>query len=233
VQRGGTFGRYVPTSQRSDHLLYVNRGTLFAVPFDLDRLEVHGTPVPVVEQVNYSDLFGFAQLDFSHTGTLVYRSGGRQVGLTTVQWMDNMSKLQPILAKPSALTFFRLSPDGRRLALTIASDLWVFEPERDVMSRLTSDSRTATSPVWSPDGRFIVFREIGGMSWTRSDGGSRPQPLTHGPQAPSSFAPDGKRLAFEEYGASTGNDLWTVPVEIDGGGLRIGKPEPFLRWHVP
>jgi hypothetical protein len=45
--RGGTFGRYSP----SGHLLYLSRGTLFAVPFDLDTLEIRGTPVPVLEQV--------------------------------------------------------------------------------------------------------------------------------------------------------------------------------------
>ena len=58
------------------HLVYVNRGTLFAVPFDVDRLEVHGTPAPVLDQVGYNAAMGSAQLDFSQTGTLIYRSGG-------------------------------------------------------------------------------------------------------------------------------------------------------------
>jgi Tol biopolymer transport system component len=43
-----------------------------------------------------------------------------------------------------------------------------------------------------------------------------------------SFTPDGKRLAFREIGAKTGMDLWTVPVESDGAGLRAGKPEIYL-----
>ena len=67
--RGGTFGRYLP----SGHLVYINNGTLFAVPFDLDRLEVRGTPTPLLEQVAYSSANGFAQFDFSRSGTLVYR----------------------------------------------------------------------------------------------------------------------------------------------------------------
>jgi hypothetical protein len=65
--RGGTFSRYLP----SGHLVYVNRGTLFAVPFDVDRLEVHGTPAPVLDQVGYNAVQGSAQLDFSQTGTLI------------------------------------------------------------------------------------------------------------------------------------------------------------------
>jgi hypothetical protein len=67
--RGGTFGRYLP----SGHLVYVNRGTLFAVPFDVDRLEVHGTPAPVLDQIDYNAGQGSAQIDFSQTGTLIYR----------------------------------------------------------------------------------------------------------------------------------------------------------------
>ncbi len=86
--RGGTFGRYLP----SGHLVYVNRGTLFAVPFDVDRLEVHGTPAPVLDQVGYNAGQGSAQLDFSQTGTLIYRSGGAGGGLLTVAWLDGAGK---------------------------------------------------------------------------------------------------------------------------------------------
>jgi hypothetical protein len=46
------------------------------VPFDVDRLDVHGTPAPVLDQVNYNAAAGSAQLDFSQAGTLMYRSGG-------------------------------------------------------------------------------------------------------------------------------------------------------------
>ena len=113
--RGGTFGRYSP----SGHLLYMNRGTLFAVPFDLQKLEIHGTPVPVLDQVAYSPLSGAAQLDFSQSGTLVYHAGER-TGLFTVQWLDAAGKTQPLLAKPGIYQRPSLSPDGRRLAQEVA-----------------------------------------------------------------------------------------------------------------
>ena len=111
--RGGTFGRYLP----SGHLVYVNGGTLFAVPFNLDRMEVHGTPAPVLEEVAYSFQSGFAELDFSLTGTLVYRTSGAPGGRVTVQWMDSTGKTQPLLAKPGFYVRPRLSPDGSRLAM--------------------------------------------------------------------------------------------------------------------
>jgi serine/threonine-protein kinase len=229
--RGGTYSRYLP----SGHLVYVNRGTLFAVPFDADRLEVHGTPAPVLDQIGYNAQLGSAQLDFSQTGTLIYRSGGAGGGLLTVAWLDGAGKVQPLLAKPGAYVNPSLSPDGQRLAVEVVegsgTDIWVYDWQRDTMTRLTFTG-TADGAVWSPDGRYIAFLAVGeGLSVIRSDGSGKPQPLTQSKnrQLPRSFAPDGKRLVFFEPASGTGNDLWTVPLESDNAGLRAGKPEVFLQ----
>jgi len=234
--RGGAFGRYLP----SGHLVYVDNGTLFAVPFDLVALELRGAPVPMLEQVAYVPTPGSAQLDVSQTGTLLYQSGGAEAGiggLVTVQWLDAAGKTQPLVAKPGAYALPHLSLDGQRLALEIAEgpnrDIWTYEWQRDRMTRLTFDAgrEPGMNPVWSPDGRFIAFEGKGGMFWTRSDGAGKPQPLTqsNNQQFPSSFAPDGKRLAWFELTASGGFALWTMRVENDGAGLRGGKPELFLQ----
>jgi Tol biopolymer transport system component len=228
--RGGTYGRYLP----SGHLIYVNQGTLFAVPFDLDRLEVRGTPVPVLDQVSYNGTNGSAQLDFSQSGTLIYRSGGAGGGLLTVGWLDGAGKEQPLLAKPDNYGRPSLSPDGQRLALEVTegsgTDIWVYDWQRDTLTRLTFTG-IAFNPVWSPDGRYIFFRSAEtGMFVTRSDGAGKPQPLTQSKniQAPWSFTPDGKRLAFMEQSTGTFH-LWTMPLESDGAELRAGKPEVFLQ----
>jgi len=228
--RGGTFGRYLP----SGHLVYVNRGTLFAVPFDVNRLEVHGTPAPVLDQVSYSPGVGSAELDFSQTGTLIYRSGGTGGGrgFLTVAWLDGAGKVQPMLAKPGAYARPSLSPDGQRLALDVSgTDIWVYDWQRDTMTRLTFTGN-AGAPLWSPDGRYVAFRVAGaGMFVTRSDGAGKPQPLTQSKnnQLPWSFTPDGKQLAFWDLTSEAGNGIWTVPLESDSAGLRAGKPEVFLQ----
>jgi serine/threonine-protein kinase len=117
LQRGGSFARYLP----SGHLVYVNRGSLFAVHFDLDRLEVRGTPIPILNPVAYAPLYGLAQIDFSQTGTVVYRKGGAGEGLATVQWLDPAGKTSPVIAKPGGYRFPRQTDLIRIYGFTISS----------------------------------------------------------------------------------------------------------------
>jgi hypothetical protein len=226
VIRGGTFGRYSP----SGHLLYINKGTLFAVPFDLDTLAVHGAPSPLLDRVAYSSSAGLARFDFSRTGTLVYETGVSRRAQFTVQWMDPAGKTQPLLAKPDSYVYPRLSPDGTRLAFS-ADDIWVYDWKRDITTRLSYGGGTF-APVWSRDGRYIVYWASQGMFWIRSDGAGKPELLIGGkqPQLPYSFMPNDKQLVFHVVPAGSGGlEVWTVPLESDSSGLRAGKPEQFLQ----
>ena len=219
--------------------MYVNKGTLFAAAFDPAALEVQGTPMPVLDHVAYSATFGGAQFSFSggpsDLGTMLYRSG-RAAGdeMRTVHWLDSAGKTQPLLAKPGPYRAPHLSPDGQRLAFSMTNgssqDIWIYEWRRDTMTRLTFGTVGSGLPnsVWSPDGRYIVSYDNGGMFSIRSDGAGKPEALTQSDnlQVPFSFTPDGKRLAWME--SRRGYDLWTMPLETDAVGLRGGKPEVFL-----
>ncbi|HYW42455.1 MAG TPA: protein kinase [Bryobacteraceae bacterium] len=231
VVRGGYSGRYLP----SGHLVYANKGTLFAIPFDVDRLETRGTALPVLDDVAYDPGNGGVDVDFDGTGTLVYRRGSAAAGTIglSIQWVDGAGKKEPLRAKPGAYRSLRLSPDGKRMSLVGVegrSDVWVYDPERDAMTRLTFGAGTYYNPIWSPDGRYVVFSaQGGGIYWTRADGAGQPQLLTQSknPQVPSSFTPDGKRLAyFEVLGRP---QIWTLPLEDQGGQWKAGKPEQFLK----
>jgi serine/threonine-protein kinase len=229
VQRGGSYGRYVTASDGTGYLTFVNRGTLFAAPFDLEQLEVLDTPVPVLDEVGYNPSDGIALLDFSKTGTLVYRSG-LLTGARVVHFMDAAGKTEPVLLRPDSYVYPRLSPDGEKLSIVATEggtqDVWVYDVRGGRSSRLTIGVGATFAPIWSPDGRYILFQGPGGIFWTRSDGASQPQLLTESKvvQYPWSFTADGKRLAYMEAGF----DLWTVPVEADGTGLKAGVPEKFL-----
>ncbi len=223
---GGTWGRYL----RSGHLVYIDKGTLFALPFDSDRLELRGAPTPVLEEIAYSTAWGSAQIDVSQSGTLVYRASRTGEGLVTVQWLDGTGNTRPLLPVPGSYLSPTLSPDGSRLAMTSAGDIWVYELGRGSMTRLTFGGGYG-NPLWSADGRYIVFRAARGMLCTHSDGSTQPQVLTQSSnqQTPWSFTPDGKQLAFVEIDQATGADIWTVPVEIGPSDLRAGQPEAFLQ----
>jgi serine/threonine-protein kinase len=95
LHRGGTFGRYIATPSGASYLTYVRSGTLYAAAFDLERLEVRGTPMPVLQGIA-SSTTGSAQVDVSGNGTLVFRRGASSGDLVNVQWIDNTGKTEPI-----------------------------------------------------------------------------------------------------------------------------------------
>ena len=228
--RGGTYGRYVPAPGDKGYLTYVSRGTLFAVRFDREKLETSGAPVPVLQQVSYSAMFGSAKVSFSRSGTLVYRSREIDASRVVIQWMDANGKSQPLLDRPGLFVNPHFSPDGERLAVAnddARSGIWIYDIRRDTLSPLSGE-KNATHPAWTPDGRYIVYQSADGMSFARSDGGSRSGVLNQSKefQYPSAFSPDGRSLAFYQSGPQ-GFELWTLPVEREGEKLTAGKPEIF------
>lgn len=230
LQHGGYSGRYVVTPNGSGRLIYLRHGTLFAAPFNIERLEVTGTPVPVLEKVTSGT--GGGNFAFSSSGTFVYLAGEEQQGYRKVFWADASGKTQPLEATPAGYLSPRFSPDGKRLAFAIArhngSDLWVKDLDRDTPSRLTFLDGISWFPVWTPDGKNIIFKYNNAISCIRSDGAGQPQPLTHGGDTPRSISPDGKRLAYLHYADPYHPEVVTAPIEGDSDHLRLGKPEVFL-----
>ena len=231
LQRNGTYARYLP----SGHLVYVNRGTLFAVRFDAHRLQVIGAPVPVLTDVSYSSTFGYAQYDVSDGGTLIYRRRAAE-GLLQLHSIDPTGQTEPFVAGPALYQFPAVAPNGRHIAVAVVdgerSDIWTLEHSGDHMARRTFGDRSYVSPVWSPDGHFLIAAVApGGIFWQSMATAAAPKPLlqTGTIAMPRSFTPDGTRLSYFEMNPQTGFDLWTVSVERVGSELRAGPPEVFLR----
>jgi serine/threonine-protein kinase len=237
VLRDGYFGRYL----ESGHLAYMHGGTLFVVPFDLTRLEVTGKPVPALEGVTGKPEFGGAHLAFSARGDLVFVPG-KDVGLTVpIQWMDRQGAARSMRAQPAFYNHPRFSPDGRRLAVEIREgrqvDVWVYEWERDNISRLIFEGGDNRYPEWSPDGRRIAFASIRGdnavrnLYWQRADGIGEAEQLTRSKnvQVPMSWHPSGRALAYGEQNPESRSDIMILPLEGDeASGWKPGTPTIFL-----
>jgi serine/threonine-protein kinase len=236
LRHRGFYPRYLP----SGHLVYVQDSTLIAVPFDLARLEVTGPAAPILEGLAAAPGTGAAHFSFAQTGTFVYvatASGDRN---SSIYWLDQRGKFTTLRETPDAYLTPVFSPDGRRLAVQVASDkrsdIWVYDWERDTQTRLTFAAPDNWFPVWTPDGRRVTYatREQDGSFGVfsiRADGGGDPQRLTTSRilQVPTSWRPDGQVLAFHQYNPETSTDIMTL--SFDGtaeSGWKPREPEVFL-----
>jgi Tol biopolymer transport system component len=233
--RGGTDAHYIPTG----HLVYALGGTLFAVPFDSRKQEIHGTPAPILEGVMRTNSIntGAAQFAFSTTGTLVYVPGTtlsttpqRRLALA-----DRTGSAKPLPLPPQTYSSPRVSPDGKQLAFGTDdgkdSIVWVYDLKSSNPARRLTFGGRNSYPVWSRDGRSITFtsdRE-GGVELFRqsADGSGSPERLTKSRQSdspiPESWSSDGRTLLY--FNNATGANIRALRMlSLDGE-----KPsKPFI-----
>ena len=223
----GTQPRYA----LSGHLVYVQGGTLTAVPFDPQGLAVTGTAVPVLEGVEESSLSGAAQYSLSATGSLVYVAGNVQSAQSGLVWVNRNGAEQPVTAPAHAYRIPRLSPDGRRVAVAIdeqETQIWLYDLSRETLTRFTFEGKVNQGLVWAPDGKRIAFQSNKegppNIFWQLADGSGGLERLTSSEYAPSpnSWSSDGQLLAFIQVNPSTGFDIWVLR-------LSDRKAQPFLR----
>ena len=218
--QGGMRPRYAS----SGHLIYAQSGSLMAVPFDLGRLELKGTPSPVIDGVMEASSTsasvvgnGFAQYSFSDTGTLAYISGP-SLGEVKNQlvWVDREGQEHNLAAPSHSYAWPRISPDGTRVVVEIGESggqLWIYELSRETLSRLTYEGAGNNNAAWTPDGKRVTFTSgaPGNLFWEPADGSGKAERLTTSShrQIPNSWSPDGQTLAFAEN-IPSGQQIWTL-----------------------
>jgi serine/threonine-protein kinase len=219
VYRGGTYGRYISTG----HLLFVNKDTIFAVPFDIKSLEVTGSPSPVVQEVSYSRSEGSAQFAVADNGTLVYRSGRGAEPVYAALWVDERGDGQPLWDGERSYGEAHLSPDGTKMTFMVLADnnwdVWVYDRLRKVSTRLTFEEGQDGPGIWSPDGQHIAFSSARqgfvNMYRKRADGSGDVERLTDSKEAQyvSSWSADGKYILFTPQ--SNAGDISVLPLTGD------------------
>jgi serine/threonine-protein kinase len=222
-----TFGRYVATG----HLLYMQRGIFFAVRFDESELATIGNPVPVLADVGRRDVYRAGHLEVAADGTLAYISQPTLDPPSHLVWVDRDGSEHRLDASPASYANPRLSPDGRRVALSLSEesrDLWVFELSTGRLDRLTHQPTAEEAPIWTADGKEIIYsaENINMDLYRKPADGSGDATLLHSSPYdlyPEAVSPDGKWLIFREDALDTKGDRWLL--SLDGES----EPSPFLR----
>jgi len=224
--RGGTHATYLPTG----HLLYSAGGSMRVVPFDADRLEIRGDPVPVPEPMTVSSV-GAVNASISSDGTLVYVPGaGMSAAERSLVLVDRAGREERIDTPAAPFAVPRVSPDGGRVTVYLDADtpdVIVIDLRRHNQVRLTFGQSPSIRPMWSADGKWVLYRsDIDGPAIYRkaSDGGGSVERVTPvvGDGSVHAVTPDSRTIIYAQISQNTARDLWMVDVE------NKGKPQPLV-----
>lgn len=224
----------MPHCLPAGYLIYAQAANLIAVPFDIRRLQVGGSAVRVVQgvmQSSGSDGSGVAQYSVSATGSLVYVPGSLEASQSRLVWVSRNGAEKPLGVPPGNYNQPRISPDGERVAFDVTDDegtqVSVYNTARETLSRLTFGGRLNEYPVWTLDGKRIVFMSNRDnkfhIYWQLADGAGGLERLTSGnTEVPFSWSPEGPQLIYLEQPRPGTADIWVLRPNSDGAG-------PFLQ----
>jgi serine/threonine-protein kinase len=214
--------RYVPAG----YLVFARAGELLAAPFDVSRLELTGSAIPVAQGMLMETEFEYRAPHYavSDSGTLVYVRGNDLDALRKLVTISDDGATETIPISNFSMGM-RLAPDQDHIAFfTGSGDIDVAGLSRGDVRRLTDDTGGDFWPIWSPDGAFVYYASdaYGGSSVNvyriRSDGSGIPERVTvsmyH--QQPQSISPDGKKLAITQIN-DDGTDYDVMLVDLENG----------------
>jgi serine/threonine-protein kinase len=219
----GTAARYLPTG----HIVFAVGGVLNAVRFDARRLEVLGSPVPVVEGVRRSQsVAAAAHFTVSNSGTLAYLPGSASSSalVSHLALIDRNGTVEVLKIPPGPYEIPRMSPDGTRIAFGSIEGgdaaVWVSDVSGATAPRRLTFGGRSRFPVWSADSQRVAFQSDRegdeGIFWQRADGSGQAERLTRpekgASHVPESWSPKDERLAFIETRETT-STLWTLSVK--------------------
>jgi serine/threonine-protein kinase len=230
VVQAGSEVHYIPTGL----LIYTIGGTVYAVPFDLKKLQVTGGPVPVLEGVRRA--FGAQTaatfLSFSDDGSLIWVAGSGDETLRILALVDRSGSRKVLSLPHAGYDMPRISPDGKHLAVGIRDskdfNIWIYDLDGNASIRRLTFGGNNQSPAWTPDSKRIAFRsdrDGEGIYWQAADGSGAAERLIATDKGniydmPLEWTPDGKTLVFyiARGPAGAGSGVWTLGLD--------GEPKP-------
>jgi serine/threonine protein kinase/Tol biopolymer transport system component len=226
--------QYVP-----GYLLSVRDANLMASPFDASRLSVSGQSVRIADDVNFAYGTWRGVFSASQNGMLAYQVANEAAG-GQLAWVDASGRPLASVGERSEAYALGLSPDNRRASVILGdpnNDIWIYELERGVRTRLTTDAQVIMSPVWSQDSSEILF--VTGDSLGQQDveyvlatlpanGAGQRKVLYKSKERiePTDWSPDGRYVLLDK-GVIGAADIWAVPLEAPDKAFPIVQ-FPFL-----
>ncbi len=218
--RGGSAAQYAA----SGHLIYADEGRLQAVPFDIGSLEVAGAPMTMGVEALASARDGRAEFDISATGTLAYVPTEPE-GTSSFVWVDREGREEEVGAPARPYVYPRISPDGTRVAVDVGGrnrDIYIWDFERENMTRLTDHPTEDLFAVWSRDSQRIFFSSdrngVFNIFSRAADGAAPAELVFESPRVhmPNSLTPDSSRLMIAEARSGAGFDVIRLTVGATG-----------------
>ena len=205
-------------------ILFGRESTLLAQRFDLRSGQLRGDPTPIADGVAYGVATARTHFSAADDGTMIYLPGGS--GADQLAWFDRTGRKQGTVG-PANLD--RSSPasitgDQSRVAAAFldpaigSADIWVLDLLHASSTRLTFNPAYDESPVWSPDGRSVVFASHRGNSRgiylkNLSSANDEQQILSSELKiVPTDWSPDGNFVMLEKNTVRSKSDLWVMPV---------------------
>lgn len=221
-----------PVQANTGHLLFARDYSLWSLPVDATGLTTAGAPTPRLEDLRVNT-GGLALFAVSENGSLVFVPGTTTSGRIVVDVSPGANP-PPNGRHGYPFRAASLSPDGTKLAAEMGEgagiDIWIYEIERDDLTRLTFDG--GRFPLWTPQGDRIVFtsgqQSNQAISWIRADGSGDLEQLTRTSRLAraKAFSPDGSVLLFEDYSENGKDDIWMLPMARDRTPqLLAGNPD--------
>ncbi|MGC2723178.1 MAG: protein kinase [Candidatus Acidiferrales bacterium] len=222
------------------YLLFARQGTLLAQLFDAKKLQLAGDAVPLAAHDAVDSTMSRGNFSVSENGILVYASGS--LSQARLLWFDRAGRQLSETGTVDFYGFPRISPDGRKLAVskvsgTNSSSIWIFELDRGTSARLTFSAGRSDLPAWSPDGKSIVFvftqdgkRHI---YQKPADGTGTATPLVvgEGGEIFPSWSSDGRYLVFQTHSKQGTSpwEIWAQPLFGDHKPFPVVENPQFLQ----
>jgi serine/threonine protein kinase len=211
-------------------LFFLRERTLVAQRLNMKAAQLEGEPTVIADDIQSGGPAASAgAFGVSHTGVVAYQQGTNEV-ITDLRWFNRDGKPVATVGGQHEHVSVRLAPDGGRIAeerhLAGTGDLWIVNARDGTDTKFTFDGKHSTYPVWSPDGRRVVFRSAAttsgpsaGLYIRATDGAGEVEPFFSAAVIPEDWSSDGRYVIFDRLADATKSDIWALPLAADGRRL--------------